>query len=272
MEYKSLLLERDGGVLVLTLNRPERLNAISRDMLQEFRHALAEIEKDLSIKVLVLSGAGDRAFSVGADLSKGNLRWATRERHLDHKERVETFMTLWRFRIPVVTAIEGYALGWGFAIALVSDVTICSETALFGEPEVRHVATSPLLVLPWFAGNRKLAHYYIYTGDMFDAATAKDMGIVAQVVPAGGAKTSALRLARRMALVPALALEQTKDSLRFSYEAAGLGLGVHYGRLQGAFTLQATGDPDKDRLAIILENEGFKAFLEARDGPFNRAP
>lgn len=272
MEYANLLLERDEGVAILTLNRPDRLNAISREMLRELRSALAEIEQDLRVKVLVLNGAGDRAFSTGADLSKGTAKWSTRERHLDHKDRVDAFMALWRYRVPVLTAIEGYALGWGFAIALLSDIAVCSETARFGEPEVRHVATSPLMVLPWFAGNRKLAHYYLYTGDTFDAATAKEMGIVARVVPAGEAKAEALRMARRMAMVPVFALEQTKDSLRFSYEAAGLGMGVHYGRLQGAFTLQATGDADKDRLADLLEQEGFKAFLEARDGPFKRAP
>jgi enoyl-CoA hydratase/carnithine racemase len=270
--FETLSLSLDDHVAVLTLQRPERLNSLTPRTMQELAAALDAVDADRSVRCLVITGAGDRAFSTGFDLD--GLDWPTRAdevyRAVDENFRI--LMRIWDLRIPVVAAVNGYAVAAGSNLALICDITIASDQAQFGEPEVRHYALSPLLLLPWLAANPKAAHYLYYTGDTISAEEALALGLVSRVVPHERLMEESMRAARRIALVPPFAVEMTKESLRRTYEAMGFRNALHHHRALDTVMLGASGIPERDRFFGLMQAGDFKTFLAERDGPFRSRP
>lgn len=268
--YETLQAERVGHVGVLTIDRPTRLNSLSPQAMDELAHALAAVEEDRDVRCLVITGSGDRAFSTGFDLD--GLEWPKRtdEVYRIVESNLRTFMRIWDLRVPVIAAVNGYAIAAGANLALICDVTIADAGARFGEPEVRHFALSPMLLLPWFTANRKMAHYLYYSGDTIDAAEAMGLGLVARVVPRGEVLAEAMRMAERIALVPPFAVESTKESLRRTYEAMGFRTAMQQHRALDTVMLSAAGIPERERFFDLMHDGDMKVFLAERDGPFKR--
>jgi len=258
----------DEHLAIITLNRPDKLNALDEQLVGELDAALDRVEDDPQIRCVILAAAGDRAFSVGYDLSgaEGPARTDTFLRQLDHDFGV--FMKLWRLRVPVIAAVDGYAIAAGCNLAMLCDVTVASDRAKFGEPEIRHVALSPLLLLPWFNGNPKAVHYFYYSGDTIGAEEALAMGIVARVVRSSDLMPECLRMAKRIALVPPHAAQMMKRSLRQTYESMGFLTSLQQHRMVDALVLGAVGIPEKDRFDELASRGDMATFLRERDGPF----
>lgn len=272
LQYETLLLEKDGGVAVLTLNRPERLNAFSGKMLEDLPRALDAVDQDPDVRCLVITGAGDRAFSTGFDLD-GNEPEKRTDRLRDAIEKnFHLLLKVWNMKKPALAAVNGYAIAAGSNLAMICDVVVASDRARFGEPEVRHFALSPLMLQPWFNANAKMIHYLYYTGDTIGAEEALRLGMIAKVVPHEQLMAEAMRMAHRMAMVPAYTLQMTKDSLRRAYEIMGFMNALHYHRNNDTLVLGAVGIPEKDEYFELMARGDLKAFLEKRDGPFKRQP
>jgi enoyl-CoA hydratase/carnithine racemase len=158
--YENLLFEQTDSIATITLNRPEKLNALSQGLLSELRDVLDRVEIEQDVRVVLITGAGRQAFSTGFDLNPRELAVdaprdeADWNRHI--KRNFETLMRIWNLRQPVIAAVNGHAVAAGSNLALICDIALAAENATFGEPEIRHFALSPLLLLPYLANNSKV--------------------------------------------------------------------------------------------------------------------
>ncbi len=264
--------DRD-GVAELRLERPESRNAVNTELLLGLREHLQAIQDDASTRAVIVAAAGP-AFCAGADLSRGMsaepqaprdvLYWYESER--DGQRRHQLFRDLGK---PIVAAVQGHAVAWGLELACLCDFIIASERAQFGAPAIRHGSMIGTL-LPWLVGVQN-ARYLLYSGDTIDAQEAFRMGLAFRVVPHVRLADEAQRFARRLAMIPPLALKLNKRQLDGVQDMAGMGNGLKYGALAAALchSMQDTAEtPDGRNLAAIRREEGMKAFLEARDAPY----
>jgi enoyl-CoA hydratase len=253
VELKEIIFDK-AQVAKLTINRPSALNALNRAVLEEMARVLSDVRQDPSIRVMIVTGAGDRAFVAGADIAAmaemsalEGLGFSCRGHHV--MEALEDLP------IPVIAAVNGFALGGGLELAMACDFIIASEKARFGQPEIN------LALIPGFGGTQRLprrigqarARELIMTGDMLDAKTALALGLVNQVVAGENLMATAQILAEKLATKSAVALRQAKAAMRASFtmeQDAGLRFE------QEAFGLTFAS---ADRV------EGTRAFLEKRD-------
>ncbi len=275
MGYEFLLSDESEGVATLTLNRPEKLNSLSQGLLAELRDALDAIEANPEVRVVVITGAGVRAFSSGFDLTPGQVSDNPLQDEADWSRLVrlnfDTLMRIWNLRQPVIAAVNGHAIAAGSNLALIADITLAAENATFGEPEIRHFALSPLLLLPYLANNSKAMHYLYYSGDTIDAGEALRLGLVSKVVAPEELQAEARRIALRIARVPAYAVQLTKRSIKGAYEMMGFKNALELHRANDTLVLDASRIEEKRELMGLLQREGLRAFLERRDGPFREA-
>ncbi|HXG18900.1 MAG TPA: enoyl-CoA hydratase/isomerase family protein [Methylomirabilota bacterium] len=273
MAYEYLLRQQSEGVAILTLNRPEKQNALSQGLMAELRDVLDAIDCDSAVRVVLLTGAG-RAFSSGFDLSPKELAADTPQDEADWNRLIklnfDTLMRIWHLRQPVVAAVNGPAIAAGSNLALICDITIAANTATFGEPEIRHFALSPLLLLPYFANNSKAMHYLYYSGDTINADEALKLGLVSKVVPLEQLMSEAQRIAQRIAKVPAYPVQITKRSIKAAYEMMGFKNAMELHRANDALVIDASQIEEKRKLMRVLMENGLRAFLELRDGPFRQ--
>jgi len=270
--YEYLLCEQSDGVATITLNRPEKHNALSQPLLAELRDVLDGLEVDKNIRVVVLTGAGRRAFSTGFGLNPQALKTDAPSDEADWNRSIklnfDTLMRIWNLRQPVIAAVNGHAVAAGSNLALICDITLAAENATFGEPEIRHFALSPLLLLPYFANNSKAMHYLYYSGDTISAEEALKLGLISKIVPPDQLLPEALRIARRIAQVPAYAVQLTKRSIKAAYEMMGFKNAMEVHRANDALVIDASQIEEKRKLMGVLMEKGLRAFLELRDGPF----
>jgi enoyl-CoA hydratase len=255
--YETLIYEKKDNIGLLTINRPEKMNAISSGLTDELGRLLDEIDGDGELRVLILTGEGEKAFVAGADIEELVDRDAQMGRSVTRR-RQELFTRIESLPIPVIAAVNGYALGGGLELALACNIRICSENAQFGAPEVK------LGIIPGDGGTQRLprlvglgrAMEIILTGDFIDAREAHRIGLVNRVVPAEELVESAMELARTIASRPPLAVMYAKEAVARSQEgdsAAGFALESYLHAL-----LCTTED----------KKEGVAAFLEKRKGTF----
>jgi len=267
-KYDDLIFEMRGAVARIVINRPERLNALRMTITDRaLRAALARIEVDDDIHAVILTGAGDRAFCTGWDME------AIEDSTLDQLEllirgNLELFFKIWNLRQPVIAAINGYAVGTGSAMAMSCDLALAAENAKLAEPEIRHGALSPFLLLP-FLTHAKAAHETYYTGDSLDAQDLYRLGLVNRVLPLADLEEASWAYAERLAMVPPFALQMKKRSLRAAYEAMGFSATIRQHALADTLVI-GSNIPEQRRLLDILATHGMRAFLDARDGPFKK--
>ena len=257
--------EKRGAVALLKLNRPEKLNAMTRPMLDELGAALVEAGQDEDVRAVVLAGEG-RAFSAGYDLEvideggegskEDRLRAALRQ-------DFDSVMQIWRFPKPVVAAIHGYCLGYAMEIAAACDLSIAAEGCRFGVPEARFGSGVICLILPWIVGQKHARELLLVGSDRVDAARAEAIGLVNRVVAADSLLESALSLANDIALNDPVSVRLTKRALNAGLEATGLGQALE-AALEIDLEIELTETPESVEFNRILEEEGPKAALAWR--------
>ncbi|HHY61231.1 MAG TPA: crotonase [Clostridia bacterium] len=257
MSFNNILCEKEGPVAVITINRPQVLNALNAETLQELEAALDQIERDREIRVVIITGAGEKAFVAGADISfMQNLTPLEAKQFARLGQKV--FSKIENLPQPVIAAINGYALGGGCELAMACDIRVASTRAKLGQPEVN------LGLIPGFGGTQRLtrlvnpglAKEILFTADTYDAETAKQIGLVNHVVPPEElmpfCKAMAGRIASKGPVAVQLCKEAVNDGLEMDLEKAL----IHEADLFGV--VFATQD----------RAEGIAAFLEKRKPEF----
>ena len=265
MAEDLVLYAVDGRVGVVTLNRPDKLNAISVDLKRALVARLTEADRDPGTNVVVLRANG-RAFSAGYDISpnparaerKGNaLAW-----HESLTDDVALEMTPWDMKKPVIASVQGHCLGGGCELAMMCDLTIAADDALFGEPEIRFSNVGPALIMPFVIGLKR-ARELLYLGDPIDAHTALRYGMVNRVVPRADLESVTLKFAHRLALISPEALAGTKLAINRGADAAGFRNAIRAG-LDVLAPLYAARTEVGTKFDEIREKDGLGAALRWR--------
>jgi enoyl-CoA hydratase len=269
--FEAIRLETQGPIAILTLNRPDRLNAINDQMKIEIADALERVEADDQIAVLVLRGAG-RAFCAGFDLHREDGDTDV-ERGASFWEPVlrsgfDAIMGFWNLSKPTISAVHTYALAGGFEMALACDITIAAEGTRMGEPELKFNSGIVALLLPWLT-NPKKAKQVILTGtDRLDARAALDLGLINEVVPAGEEFEAAMEMAREIAVVDQEVVRLTKKAINRSYEIMGMGEALRTA-LDIDVEIESLETPDGKQFKKIMREQGLKAAVAWRDARFS---
>jgi enoyl-CoA hydratase len=255
LTLQNMLLEKHDGVAVLTLNRPQMNNALDKQTWLELGEAVQQVKVDREIGVLIITGAGERAFAAGADIN-----WLKERSPLDILERgpQAILSELERLPKPVIAAINGYALGGGCELALACDIRIASDKAKLGQPEIN------IGILPGGGGTQRLsrlvgkgkAKELIYTGDIIDAWEAEKIGLLNKVVPANELMDVVMAMARKILSKGPVALRVIKAVIDIG-SGTDFNTGLAYEQF-GQAILFATED----------RKEGIDAFLEKRPPKF----
>jgi enoyl-CoA hydratase len=281
MTSQEILYSVDEQIATITLNRPERMNALTHDLEGELHRTFDKADTDRDVRVIILTGAG-RAFCAGYDQGQTG---KSGTRHSDPKGksiaefieywqrndvgRVAQWTHMWRLGKPIIAAVNGWAMGGGFWYQLAADITIASDQAVFAQPEVRHISNTTFLLgalCGWKAANR-----WGLTGDHFDAQEALRIGMVNEVVPHDQLMETARALAKRIALVPEPSVRLNKAVTMMGMQAAGVYSGLLLEGTLGALA-HASHNEHREKLHEIQRTHGLKAYLDARDGPFQPEP
>jgi enoyl-CoA hydratase len=248
----TILVEILDRVAVLTINRPEKLNALSEQVRSDVLDALAQLENDDSVGALVITGAGDKAFIAGADISEFDGRSPIDQRNAMRQPRI--FDAMAAFRKPVLAMINGFCLGGGCELAMSCDIRVSSDRAKLGQPEIN------LGIIPGGGGTQRLprlvgsgqAMRLILSGEMIGAAEAQQIGLVDLVVPHDELRAETLKLAGKIASKSPLTLKLAKQAIKASQQ-----LPINDGLLY-----------ERDLFCLCFSTEdmkeGVKAFLEKR--------
>jgi enoyl-CoA hydratase len=262
MAYETIVVEKKDGVCKITFNRPQVLNAFNPQMSDELKAAVKDIAADKSVRVVVITGAGDRAFMSGADIDKTILRWVEITKKGgkvidDHKVYFSPTM-LEELPQPVIAAVNGFAFGMGCEIALGCDIRIASETAQFGQPEIKlgiMCGGGGSVRLTRAVGKTKAMEMCL-TGDPIDAKEAYRIGLVNQVVPPAELENAVNAMVKRLMSKGAVALAYTKKSINATME-----MGVKA-------AIENEAHLFSDIFKTQDAEEGARAFLEKRKPNF----
>ena len=254
MNFENVLVEKDGAVVVVTLNRPQALNALSYALVKDLSLAMQELDQDDEVRVIIVTG-GEKVFAAGADIKEMADRGPFDERiqeRLTYRDQIN------KITKPVIAAVSGFALGGGCELAMSCDIIIASETARFGQPEVN------LGIIPGSGGTQRLTHLLgkhramelVLTGDAISATEAERLGLVNRIFPVELFLEEAKNIARKIAAKPVLAIKAAKEAV---LKAANTPLdeGLDYER-KSFYLLLASED----------RSEGMRAFLEKRKPDF----
>ena len=264
-EYTTIELERQGSVGIITLNRPERLNALNPQLLGEVNVGLDKLEADEAIRVIVLTGAG-RAFSAGFDLVdeaeaklSGVGDWQPMLRG-----GFDSIMRFWHCPKPTISAVHGFAIAGGCELALACDVTIAAEGAMFGEPELRFGAGIVVLLLPWLTGPKQ-AKELLFTGnDRVPAQRALELGLINAVAPEGEHLDAALAMAHEISVVDPTTLAMTKRAVNQTFEIMGMRESLS-AALDIDVLIEAREAPERQEFMEIVRKEGLRAAVAWRE-------
>jgi enoyl-CoA hydratase/carnithine racemase len=282
--YKNILYQKQRKGVLITLDRPNALNAMNEELMKELDQALSEAESDAEIRAVIITGA-DGAFSVGEDISGDDPETAwpygipvgtslnatyNKLRDADRKDILGRQLYRWQYPKPIIGAVSGWCLGAGSWLALTCHITIAADDAVFGQPQVRHGANTDFI---WVAlAGFKNALRYSLTGDHVDAKEALRIGLVNQVVTKDQLLETCFQFVERVAHVPP---ETVKINLHIST------LGMEMMGLRKAWTLNAElaamarltkREEFNKRLEEAKKKGGLAAFLQERDAPFQPEP
>ncbi len=271
MAFQNIDYERRESIAYVTLNRPDKLNAINGALLADFQDAMDVVEADPDVRVVIITGAG-RAFSAGFDITpdpdaphphKGSADgWRSHLQML-----IDSFMKVWYLPKPVIAAVNGYALGGACELVQVCDVKIASEHAVLGEPEIRAGFGPPLLVTP-YSVNLANAKELLLTGDTVDAHEAARLGLVNRVVPHEQLMEECERVAKKMCLIPQLGIKLTKVAVNRALENMGF-LNSISQNLELMTIFDTSTSPEQDEFNSIAAKNGLRAALDWRDARFS---
>ena len=277
-EYRDILTEKRDRHAIITLNRPEKMNALSHNLRAEVFDALKQFELDEAVKVIVLRGSG-RAFSAGYDLSgtppdehsyvdtrsglpgvgpihPGQGQWP---QHL-----LSGYWQIWELTKPVIAQVHGYCLAGGTELATMCDLMVIAEDAIIGYPPVRAMTSVDVIYHPWHMHQKK-ARELLYTGDSLTGLEAVEAGWANRAAPIGELCAVAAAFAERIANVDSPMLQMTKRQVNRVYEIMGIRTSMAVGADIQALSAVRPGGGEFGR---ISREKGLKAALDWRDGPF----
>jgi enoyl-CoA hydratase len=248
--YETITLERRGKVAILTINRPDKLNALNSQVHSEGVAALDELRRDDSVRVLVIAGAGEKSFIAGADISEFEGQTPVTQRNTFHERSL--FNSIDTFPKPVIAMVNGFCLGGGNELAMACDIRMASENAKFSQPEIN------LGIIPGGGGTQRLTHLIgegrsmemTLTGDMIDAATAERFGLVNHVYPADQLEAETMKLAEKIADKAPIALQLAKEAVKFA-SRSNLDEGLR--REVDLFAICFSTEDKKEGVAAFLE-------------------
>jgi enoyl-CoA hydratase len=257
MNYKNLLIELKDAAAVVRINRPEKLNALTVETIEELKNIFLEIDRNENIKVVILTGSGEKAFAAGADIAEIS-RLNILEGKAFSEKGQEVFNLIENFSKPVIAAVNGFALGGGCELALACHFRIASENAKFGQPEVN------LGIIPGFGGTQRLtrlinsgrAMEYILTGDTIEAQEALRIGIVSKIFKQDELLSKCFEIAVKIASKPANAVRMAIKAINAPDEMHAKS-GMHF---EATLFAMCCGTEDF--------KEGTSAFLEKRKPDF----
>jgi enoyl-CoA hydratase len=264
----AVVYETRGPAAWITINRPEKLNALNGAVLDGLNESFDRAVADDEVKVVVVTGAGDRAFSAGYDLSAeaAHSEIPAHEWHGVLAADIDATMKLWALPKPTIAAVRGYCLAGGCELAMACDMIVSTESGRFGEPEIRYGSGPVTLLMPYILGQKK-TNELLFTGDMIDAAAAERAGLVNRVVPDDQVETVVEELVRKIAPTPLPVLRLTKIALNRAYEAMGLQEAVKM-NLDLSAMLNAADTPEQREFMDIVKSQGLKAALAWRDARY----
>lgn len=257
MSFTNILTEKKGGLLTITINRPEKLNALNRETIQELNEALNLAHHDEEVRCLILTGSGQKAFVAGADISEFAHFSVEEGRKLSHDGQVKLFDKLENFHKPVIAAVNGFALGGGLELAMACHIRIASDNAKMGLPEVS------LGVIPGYGGTQRLpmligrgrANQLIFSAEMINAETAASWGLVNKTVPQEQLLAECEALADKIC-------KNSPKAIAFAIEA------VNAGFEDGVNGYEAEIDAFGRAFGTADFKEGTTAFLDKRKPVF----
>lgn len=268
MNFQFVKYEKLGNVARITMCRPERTNALNGRMLTELQDAMSLAEADPDVRAIILTGEG-KAFSSGFDLKdqmerkpSGLADWRPILQH-----DFDAVVRFWKSPKPTIASVRGACLAGAFEMSLACDVTIASETAFFGEPELKFGAGIVVMILPWLVGP-KVAKEIIFTGeDKISVRRAYDLGIVNKIVGDGDLEEASLKFARYLGQIDPMLMRETKRAINKSFELQGMMQALE-AALDIDLQIEGEVSPDKARFFEIARADGLKAALVWRDGRF----
>jgi enoyl-CoA hydratase len=261
MSFETIRYEVEGPVAVLTLHRPEKLNAINARMVSELGEALDLAESDTNVRTIVLRGSG-RAFSAGFDLEMGEdesgdeLGFVRAELRKDFA----VIMRFWDSPKTTIAAVHTYCLGSAMEMAVACDITVAAEGCRFGAPEVRFGSGIVSLILPWVIGAKQAKELLLTGDDKVSAERALALGLVNRVVPESECFAAAMEIAHTIAANDRVAVEMTKQAINRSYEVMGMRQALLQGLELGVMA-ETRQTPESRQFNEILEREGPKAAI-----------
>ena len=260
-----VLYEQIDAVAVISLNRPERLNAMDQAMLKELNQAAERAEQDDRIRAVVLTGAGN-AFSSGFDLKAQaeNTPQGVNEWRPVLKRNFDACMSFWHLAKPTVAAVHGPALAGACELSMACDITIADETAIFGEPELRFGAGIVVMLLPWMVGPKRAKEIILLGLDDISAREAKEMGLINRIVPKGEDLNAALSIAKKLSRIDSSLMAQTKQALNRSYAIMGMEEALEFA-LETDTQIEGEGMPTKAKFLQIARDQGLRAAITWRD-------
>ena len=257
MNYENILIDTEGSIQIITINRPSKLNALNKATIEELSRALQFAEDNNELRVIILTGTGEKAFVAGADISEFAHFSIEEGKTLSQKGHDDLFNRIDHMKTPVIAAVNGFALGGGLELALSSHIRIFSENARVGLPE------TALGVIPGYGGTQRLAHIagkgramqMVLSAEMIDAATALNYGITNKVVPLEELIETAKKMAKKIIKNSPMAVASAIKCINSNYTSGVDGLAFEVNAFGECF-----GTPDF--------KEGTSAFLEKRKADF----
>jgi enoyl-CoA hydratase/carnithine racemase len=282
--YETILYEKQHHGVLITLNRPNALNAMNQDLLSELDQSLAEAETDPEIRAVVLTGAGG-TFSVGEDMSGDDSATAwpygipegsslvheyNRLRDSDRKDILGRQIYRWEYPKPIIGAVSGWCLGAASWLALTCHVTIAADDAVFGQPQIRHGANTDFIWV-MLAGFKNALRYSL-TGDHIDAKEALRIGLVNQVVPRDKLMDECFAFVERIARIPPETVKINLAIATSGLEMMGLRKAWTLNAELAAMAQLSRREEFSKHLEDAKKRGGVKAFVEERDRPFQPEP
>lgn len=265
MSPDIVIVERGDRIAVITLNRPERLNAISRETICQIQAAMDELEVDEEIAVVIIRGSG-RAFSSGMDLKDdaaasvtGTDAWRA-----VLEEDLAFLMRFWDFPKPTIAVVHGFCLAAACELAMCCDITIAEEGTYFGEPELKFGSVITAMMMPWLTGPKIAKELLLGADDRITAKRALEIGLVNRVVAKGEGINVARGIAARMAVMDDAAVRLTKKAINRAFETMGMKEALR-DNLDLAVEIEAMETPSRKRFKEIAKADGLKAALAWRE-------
>jgi enoyl-CoA hydratase len=262
----DLVLRSDEGpVRVLTLNRPEKLNALSGALVNALSQELSVAAGDPEVRVLVIAGAG-RSFCAGYDLDE-RAPDGVAETKQGLVRSLEKLLEVFDQPQPVVAMVQGHCLAGGCDLMMMCDLVVASDDAVFGQPEIRFGSAIVAHVLPWLVGARRAKELVLTGFDKLDAAAARDIGLVNRVVDRENLEEATMELARQLAVVDPAVMALTKRAVNARLETAGFREALRIGVEIGG-EIETLRSPERVEFERIAAEEGLKEAVRWRDGRF----